>query len=65
MKKLVPVALVLVCALSLSACSSRTLTGAAIGGGAGALAGAVVAGTPGAVVGAGVGAAAGTIIANN
>ena len=52
--------------LMLAGCGStpamRTATGAVIGGGTGALAGAAIAGTPGAVVGGLGGAAAGAVI---
>jgi hypothetical protein len=67
MKKFAPIALVLVTALSMTACTTteRTLSGAAIGGGAGALVGGAVGGTGGAVVGGAGGAVAGAVIANN
>ena len=65
MKKLAPIALVVVSALSLTACTStqRTVTGAAVGGGAGALVGSAVGGTGGAVIGGAGGAAAGAALA--
>jgi osmotically inducible lipoprotein OsmB len=65
MKKLAPIALVLVSAFSITACTTteRTLTGAALGGATGALVGGAVAGTPGAVLGAAAGGAGGAIIA--
>ena len=54
-------------ALSITACTTteRTVSGAAIGGGAGALAGGAIGGYGGAVVGGAGGAAAGALIANN
>lgn len=66
MKKFAPIALVLVSALSLTACTTthRTLTGAAIGGAGGAVVGGAVGGVGGAVVGGAGGAAAGAYIAN-
>ena len=66
MKKIAPLALVLVSALSLNACtmSNRTLTGAAIGGAGGAVVGGAIGGAGGAVVGGAGGAAAGALIAN-
>ncbi|WIJ24072.1 hypothetical protein [Devosia sp. RR2S18] len=66
MKKFAPIAVVAVAALSITGCTStqRTVTGAAVGGVAGAAVGGAVAGTPGAVVGAGAGAATGAVIAN-
>lgn len=55
--------------LMLAGCGStpamRTATGAVIGGGTGAAAGAAVAGTPGAVIGGLGGAAAGAVIGAN
>jgi hypothetical protein len=67
MKKLAPAALVIIGALSLTACTTtqRTVTGAAVGGAAGAAVGGAVAGYPGAIVGGAGGAAAGAAIANN
>jgi len=67
MKKFAPIVLVLVSAMSLTACTTteRTLTGAAIGGGTGALVGGAVGGYGGAVVGGAGGAVAGAVIANN
>lgn len=66
MKKLAPIALVLLSALSITACTTteRTISGAAIGGGAGALAGGAIGGYGGAVVGGAAGAAGGAYIAN-
>ena len=60
MKKIAPVALVVVAALSMSACTStqRTISGAAIGGAGGALVGGAVGGYTGAVIGGAGGAAA-------
>jgi uncharacterized membrane protein len=55
--------------LMLAGCGStpamRTATGAVVGGGSGALAGAAIAGTPGAVIGGLGGAAAGAVIGSN
>tara|TARA_R110002020_G_scaffold14227_1_gene50464 strand:+ start:6709 stop:6912 length:204 start_codon:yes stop_codon:yes gene_type:complete len=67
MKKIAPIALILMSALSITACTTteRTVSGAAIGGGAGALAGGAIGGYGGAVVGGAGGAAAGALIANN
>ncbi|KKB86821.1 hypothetical protein VW29_00780 [Devosia limi DSM 17137] len=67
MKKLVPVALVVIAGFSLTACTSsqRTLTGAAVGGAAGAALGGAVGGYGGAIIGGAGGAAAGAVIANN
>ncbi|OAM84263.1 hypothetical protein [Devosia elaeis] len=67
MKKIAPVALVVVAALSMSACTStqRTISGAAIGGAGGALVGGAVGGYTGAVIGGAGGAAAGALLANN
>lgn len=67
MNKIASLAIVVVGALSLTACTSteRTLTGAAVGGGAGALVGASVMGTPGAVLGGAAGAATGVVVADN
>lgn len=67
MKKFAPIALVLVSALSMTACTTteKTLTGAAIGGGTGAIVGAAAGGTGGAVVGAALGGTAGAVIGNN
>lgn len=64
MKKFAPIALVLVSALSITACTTtqKTVTGAAVGGVAGAVVGGAVAGTPGAVVGAAVGGGTGAVI---
>ena len=64
MKKFAPVAVVLLSALSLTACTTteKTLSGAAIGGGAGALVGGAVGGYGGAVVGGAAGAAGGAIV---
>lgn len=66
MKKIASLALVVVGALSVTACTSteRNLTGAAVGGGAGAAVGGSVMGTPGAVLGAAGGAAAGVAVAD-
>ncbi len=67
MKKIAPIALVVVAALSMSACTTtqRTVSGAAIGGAGGALVGGAVGGYAGAVVGGAGGAAAGALLANN
>lgn len=67
MKKLAPIALVVIAGMSLSACtgSQRTLTGAAVGGAAGAALGGAVGGYGGAIIGGAGGAAAGAVIANN
>ncbi|WP_108398585.1 YMGG-like glycine zipper-containing protein [Devosia submarina] len=64
MKKFAPIALVLVSAMSLTACTTteKTVTGAAVGGVAGAAVGGAVGGYGGAVVGGGVGAATGAVI---
>ncbi|WP_417579270.1 hypothetical protein [Pelagibacterium sp.] len=64
MKKLACTALVIAGALSVSACTStqQNITGAAVGGGAGAALGGAVAGTPGAVLGGAGGAAAGVAV---
>ena len=64
MKKFAPIALVLISAMSLTACTTtqKTVTGAAIGGGAGALVGGAVGGYGGAVVGGAGGAVAGAVI---
>ena len=66
MKKLAPIALILVSALSITACTTteRTVSGAAIGGGAGVLAGGAIGGYGGAVVGGAAGAAGGAYLAN-
>ena len=66
MKKFAPVALLVVAALSLTACTSmqRTVSGAALGGAAGAVVGGAVGGYGGAVVGAAAGGAGGALIAN-
>ena len=65
MNKLAPIALVVVSALSLTACTTtqRTVGGAAVGAGAGAIVGGAVAGTGGAIVGGVGGAAAGAALA--
>jgi hypothetical protein len=67
MKKLAPIALILVSALSISACTTtqRTVSGAAIGGAGGALVGGAVGGYGGAIVGGAGGAAAGALLANS
>ncbi len=67
MKNIAPIALVVVAALSMSACTTtqRTVSGAAIGGAGGALVGGAVGGYAGAVVGGAGGAAAGALLANN
>jgi hypothetical protein len=67
MKKLAPIALVLISALSITACTTtqRTITGAAVGGAAGAAVGGAVGGYGGAIIGGAGGAAAGAAIANN
>lgn len=67
MNKLAPIALVVISALSLTACTSlqRTVSGAALGGAGGALVGGAVAGYGGAILGGAGGAAAGALIANN
>lgn len=67
MNKFAPIAVVMLAAISLSACTStqRTLSGAAIGGGAGALVGGAVGGYGGAIAGGALGAAAGTVVAQN
>ena len=66
MKKFAPVALVVVAALSLSACTTtqRTVSGAALGGAAGAVVGGAVGGYGGAIVGAAAGGAGGAVLAN-
>lgn len=66
MNKLASVAIVIVGALSLTACTStqRTMTGAAVGGAAGAAVGGAIASTPGAVVGAAGGAAVGVAVSD-
>ncbi|WEK05821.1 MAG: hypothetical protein P0Y65_06080 [Candidatus Devosia phytovorans] len=67
MKKFAPIAVVMLAALTLSACTStqRTVSGAAIGGAGGALVGGALGGYGGAIVGGAGGAAAGALIANN
>ena len=67
MKKFAPIALVVISALSMTACTTtqRTVSGAAIGGAGGALVGGAIGGYGGAVVGGAGGAAAGALIANN
>ena len=67
MKKLGPIALVVISAFSLTACTTtqRTVSGAAIGGAGGALVGGAVGGYGGAIIGGAGGAAAGALIANN
>lgn len=64
MKKLTSAALIVVGALSLTACTStqHNMAGAAIGGATGAAVGGAVAGTPGAILGAAGGGAAGVAI---
>lgn len=66
MKILSSTALVVIGALTLTACTStqRTMTGAAVGGAAGAAVGGAVASTPGAIVGAAGGAAVGVAVAD-
>ena len=66
MKTSASLALVLVAALSLTACTTtqKTVSGAAIGGAAGAVVGGAVGGYGGAIVGAAAGGAGGAIIAN-
>ena len=66
MKKFAPIALVVISALSMTACTTtqRTVSGAAIGGAGGALAGGAIGGYGGAVVGGAGGAAAGALLAN-
>ena len=66
MKKSASMALVVVAALSLGACTTtqRTVSGAAIGGAAGAVVGGAVGGYGGAIVGAAAGGAGGALIAN-
>ena len=65
MNKLAPVALVVISALSLTACTTtqRTVSGAAIGGAGGALIGGAVAGYGGAIVGGAGGGSAGALLA--
>ena len=67
MNKLAPIGLIVISALSMTACTTtqRTVTGAAIGGAGGALVGGAVGGYGGAIVGGAGGAAAGALIANN
>jgi hypothetical protein len=67
MKKLAPAALVIIGALSLTACTTtqKTVTGAAVGGAAGAAVGGAVGGYGGAIVGGAAGAAGGAAIANS
>jgi len=67
MKKLVPIAFVILGAVSLAACTTtqRNMAGAAVGGAAGAAVGGAVAGYPGAIVGAAGGGAAGVALANH
>ena len=67
MKKLAPIALILISTLSITACTTtqRTVSGAAIGGAGGALVGGAVGGYGGAIVGGASGAAAGAQVANN
>lgn len=64
MKKFAPIAVVLVSAMSLTACTTteKTVTGAAVGGVTGAVVGGAVGGYGGAVVGGGVGAATGAVV---
>lgn len=66
MKKFASLAIVVVGALGLTACTSteRNLTGAAVGGGTGALLGSSIGGTPGAVVGGAAGAVGGMAVAD-
>ena len=54
-----------VCLLGLTACETHTETDALVGGGAGATAGALIAGPMGAVVGGAGGAATGALIGNS
>lgn len=54
-----------VCLLGLTACDTHTETDALVGGGAGATAGALIAGPMGAVVGGAGGAATGALIGNS
>jgi uncharacterized protein YcfJ len=67
MKKFAPVALVVVAALSLSACTmtQRTVSGAAVGGLAGAAVGGAVGGGGGALLGAVAGGAGGAYLGSN
>ena len=67
MMKLASVALVIVGALSVSACTTteRNMTGAAVGAAGGAAVGGSVAGGPGAALGAAGGAAAGVAVSDN
>jgi len=67
MKKSMTAALVIIGAMSLTACTSsqQTMTGAAIGSATGAVVGGAVAGTPGAILGAAGGAAAGVVVSDN
>ena len=64
MKKLAPAALVIIGALSLTACTTteRTVAGAAIGGATGAVVGGAVGGYGGAVVGGAAGAGVGAVV---
>lgn len=64
MKKIASLSLVIVGALSISACTStqQNMTGAAVGGATGAVVGGAVAGGPGAVLGAAGGAATGVYV---
>ena len=66
MNKSMTAALVIIGAMSLTACtaSQQTMTGAAIGSATGAVVGASVAGTPGAILGAAGGAAAGVAVSD-
>src|SRR5690606_21965545 len=66
MKKLAALSLVIVTAMSLTACASsqRNMTAAALGGAGGAVLGGGVAGTTGAVLGAAGGAAAGVALSD-
>jgi predicted small secreted protein len=66
MKTSASVALVVVAALSLAGCTTtqRTMSGAALGGAAGAVVGGAVGGYGGAVVGAAAGGAGGALLAN-
>ena len=54
-----------VCLLGLTGCETHTETDALVGGGAGATAGALIAGPMGAVVGGAGGAATGALIGNS
>lgn len=66
MLRIASTTLIIVGALTIAGCTTteRNLTGAAVGGGAGAAVGGAIAGTPGAIVGGAGGAAAGVAVSD-